>query len=206
MRVDVKICGLTNLDDARVAVDAGADFLGFVLYPKSPRGITAAQLERIADGLPREAKLIGVFVNESRQAIERVAEDCRLHAVQVHGDEMPDAFVGLAWPVWRAVRWEDAVWRPAPGAWSAERYVADAPSPHYGGTGERGDWSAAAALARDKRVMLAGGLTPDNVTEAIRAVLPLGVDVSSGVEQAPGRKDVRKVMEFVRRAREAAAS
>ncbi len=203
--IDIKICGLTNLDDARAALEAGADFLGFVLYPKSPRGITATQLARLADALPREARLIGVFVNEARKTIERIAGACRLHAVQIHGDEPSEAFAGLAWPVWRAVRWQEAVWQPAPGAWNAERYVADAPSPHYGGTGEQGDWGAAAALAREQRVMLAGGLTPDNVAEAIRAVRPLGVDVSSGVEQAPGRKDVRKVEEFVRRAREAAA-
>ena len=203
--IDVKICGLTNLDDARAALDAGADFLGFVLYPKSPRGITAAQLGRIVDNLPREANLVGVFVNEPRAAVERVAGECRLHAVQLHGDETSDAFAGLAWPVWRAVRWQDTAWRPAPEAWSAERYVADAPSPRYGGTGERGDWAAAAALARQRRVMLAGGLTPENVAGAIRAVRPFGVDVASGVEQAPGRKDVRKMAEFVRRAREAAA-
>lgn len=203
--MDVKICGLTNLDDARAALEAGADYLGFVLYPKSPRGITMVKLARIADSLPREARLVGIFVNESRETVERVASVCRLHAVQIHGDESPETFAGLAWPVWRAVRWQDAGWRPAPGGWSAERYVADAPSPGYGGTGECGDWTAAAALARQQRVMLAGGLTPDNVVAAIRAVHPLGVDVASGVEQAPGRKDVRKVEAFVRRAREAAA-
>ena len=204
--MDVKICGLSNLEDARVALDAGADFLGFVLYPKSPRGITAAQLERIADGLPGEAKLIGVFVNEARETVERVAGACRLHAVQIHGDETPDTFTGLSWPVWRAVRWQDAAWRPAPGAWNAERYIADAPSLHYGGTGACGDWTAAAELAREQRVMLAGGLTPDNVAEAIRAVRPFGVDVSSGVELAPGRKNLGKVAEFVRRARAAAVA
>ena len=204
--MDIKICGLTNLDDARAALDAGADYLGFVLYAKSQRGITAEQLAPIAAKLPDEARLIGVFVNESRANIERVAVECRLHAVQIHGDENSEAYAGLAWPVWRAVRWMESAWRPAPAAWNASRYVADAPSTLYGGTGERGDWSAAAALARQLPVMLAGGLTPENVEYAIRTVRPLGVDVASGVEQSPGRKDPRKVAGFVRRARYAAAA
>jgi phosphoribosylanthranilate isomerase len=203
--VIVKICGLTSVDDARAALDAGADCLGFVLYPASPRGITADALERIVRELPADAQRVGVFVNETPEGVVRVAQACRLYAVQIHGDEPCVGFEALPVLVWRAIRWHNDEWSPRPEAWPAERYVLDAPSALYGGTGRRGDWTAAAALSRTHRTMLAGGLTPENVAEAIRTVRPLGVDVSSGVEQAPGRKDVRKMNEFVRRAREAAA-
>ncbi len=196
----VKICGLTNLGDAEAALEAGADVLGFVLYSRSPRAIGADQLARIAESLPAEARLVGVFVNETPTTVQRVARQCRLHAVQVHGDEAADGFGDLAVPVWRAVRREGLGWRPAPAQWPAERYVVDAASPLYGGTGEQTDWASAATLARQYRVMLAGGLTPENVAEAIATVQPHGVDVSSGVEASPGRKDLRKVAEFVKRA------
>lgn len=199
----VKICGLTNLDDARRAWDAGADFLGFVLYSKSPRGISADQLARIADRLPAEARMVGVFVNASRELVETVAAACRLSAVQMHGDEAPGAGAGAGRPVWRAVRWQEGQWKPSPDGWPADRYVADAASAAYGGSGQLADWRAAAVLAREVPVMLAGGLTADNVAQAIEAVRPLGVDVASGVEAEPGRKDARAMIEFIRRAHDA---
>lgn len=203
--VIVKICGLTNLDDAQAALDAGADVLGFVLYRSSPRGITFEDLARIAEGLPADARRVGVFVNETPEVVARVARDCRLYAAQIHGDEACTGFETLPGLVWRAIRWQDGAWAPRPEAWPAERYVLDAAAAGYGGTGQRVDWTAAAAFAGTRRTMLAGGLTPENVGEAIRTVRPMGVDVSSGVEQSPGRKDVRKMNEFVRHAREAMA-
>jgi phosphoribosylanthranilate isomerase len=201
MAVEVKICGLTNVEDARAALEAGADYLGFVLYPKSPRGITAQKLHEIVIGIGGPCRAVAVCVNMPRAAVERVALDVGLHAVQIHGDEPPEAFADFPVPVWRAVRVGRAGAQPDPAAWPAARYVADADVPGlYGGTGSTADWARAAALAAAYPVMLAGGLTPENVAEAIRAVRPLGVDVSGGVEAGPGRKDRDALRAFVRRA------
>ena len=200
--MDVKICGLTSREHARVALDAGADFLGFVLYAKSPRAVTARRLREIADALPAGARAVAVFVNARRREIEKIALDCRLYAVQVHGDEKASEFDGLPVPVWRAVRFATGGWTPAPADWLAARYIVDAAAPgQYGGSGATADWAAAGGFARKYPVMLAGGLTPDNVLAAIRAVRPLGVDVASGVEAAPGKKDPAKVAAFVDAAR-----
>jgi len=203
---DVKICGLTCLDDALAAFEAGADYLGFVLYDKSPRGIADAALRRIVDRLPGGARAIGVFVNHARETVATVAADCGLHAVQLHGDEDAGDFEGFETRLWRAVRCREGRFEPAPESWSAERYVVDAAvAGEYGGTGTAADWTAAARLAGRCPVMLAGGLTELNVADAVRAVAPLGVDTSSGVEREPGRKDARKVASFIRNAKAAAA-
>ena len=200
--LDIKICGLTNLADARAAQAAGADFLGFVLYRKSPRGISAGTLRRILDHLPGAPRAIGVFVNEAREEVIRIAEDCGLYAVQLHGDEAADAMLPLPVRVWRAVRLGRSRVEPAPKSWPVERYVLDAAAPGlYGGTGRQVDWVRAGAVARKYPLMLAGGLTPENVAEAIRQVRPLGVDVAGGVEKAPGKKDHRKLKAFIAAAR-----
>lgn len=203
--MDIKICGITNLPDARAAVDAGADFLGFVLYSRSPRGISGAALRRIAGKLDGACKLVGVFVNERPEHVAQIAEDCCLCAVQLHGNESFGDFSGLSLLVWRALRVrDDGAPDPAPEHWPAARYVVDAWSPHaYGGTGELVDWEQAAVLAKRFPVMLAGGLTPDNVEEAVKAVRPAGVDVAGGVEKAPGRKDHVKLKAFAAAARQA---
>lgn len=199
----IKICGLTHLDDARQALDQGADYLGFVLYSKSPRHVTVAQLAALAERLPEPARLVGVFVNMPPPQVVEVAVRCRLAAVQIHGDEEAEGFAGLAVPVWRAVRLRRQCWMPDPAGWSPERYVMDAFSPAYGGTGLTVDWEEAARFAARYRAMLAGGLDAANVGEAVRRVRPLGLDVSSGVEAEPGRKDHRKVAAFIRAARAA---
>ncbi len=196
--MDVKICGLTNLEDAQVARDAGADFLGFILYAPSPRAVTPEVLARIVAGLGDGVRAVGVFVNMDAAEVAEIAGDCGLYGVQIHGDEQPEPFVDFNCPVWRAMRIEGDVAIPTPSAWSAARYVIDAAVPgKYGGTGVKADWNVAAGIAREEAVMLAGGLTPLNVAEAIRSVSPLGVDVSSGVEAEPGRKDHEAVRAFV---------
>jgi phosphoribosylanthranilate isomerase len=204
--IEIKICGLTNTADALCAVDNGASWLGFVFYDKSPRHVTCEQVKAIRANLPAWTRLVGVFVNASRGAVCRIATACNLHAVQIHGDEAATDFGDLPLPVWRAVRaTEKAAWIPDPADWPAMRYVVDAMHPSaYGGTGTVADWNSAAILAARFPCMLAGGLTPDNVGAAIRRVNPLGVDVSSGIETAPGRKNHNKIKEFMAAARSTA--
>ena len=202
MALAVKICGLTNRDDALHALECGADYIGFVLYAQSPRGISPMQLARIMDELPGTCRAVGVFVNMARRGVEQVAKDCRLHVAQLHGDEPAADFAGFSGQLWRAVRFQGGEWAPAPDGWPAESYVVDsAAGRSYGGTGVVGDWTAAAKFAASHRTMLAGGLNPGNVAEAIRAVRPAGVDTASGVESGPGRKDPARVREFIRAAR-----
>lgn len=201
----IKICGLTNLDDARWAIEEGADYLGFVLYPKSPRYVPVKELRRLVENLPEGIAKVGVFVNEAPIMVKEVAGVCGLSAVQLHGDEDPDDYTGMPVPVWRSVTLREGRWVPDPRMWAADRFVVDAFSPGYGGSGIKVDWVAAGKFASGCRCMLAGGLTVDNVGQAIRLVNPLGVDVSSGVEQTPGRKDHKKVAAFIRAVRDAEA-
>lgn len=196
---EIKICGLTNIDDARYALDLGVDYLGCVLYPKSPRSVNVSELTGICDVLNGKAKVIGVFVNENSANIEKIASDCNLYAVQIHGDEDYSEFRDAKITIWKAVRFENGEVKPALNKWPAVRYVMDADVPgEYGGTGVTADWNRAAELAARYPLMLAGGLTPENVGDAVRIVRPLGVDVASGVEMAPGRKDRDKLKKFVK--------
>ncbi len=196
---EIKICGLTNIDDARCALDLGVDYLGCVLYPKSPRSVSVSELAKICDALDNNVKVIGVFVNENRANIEKIALDCNLYAVQIHGDEDYSEFSDTKITIWKAVRIEDGEVKPALNKWPAARYVIDADvSGEYGGTGVTADWNQAAELATRYPLMLAGGLTPENVGDAVRIVEPRGVDVASGVELMPGRKDHEKMKRFVK--------
>jgi phosphoribosylanthranilate isomerase len=199
----IKICGLTNLDDARGAIESGADYLGFVLYQNSPRCVSVKELSRLTDALPEQIRKVGVFVNEAPVLVKEVAKVCGLSAVQLHGDEPPGDYDDLGVTLWRALRLQGGKWNPDFRKWAAERFVLDADSRAYGGTGMTVDWDAAGVFANQHRVMLAGGLTVDNVGDAVRCVRPLGVDVSSGVELAPGRKDHKKMAAFIRAARAA---
>jgi phosphoribosylanthranilate isomerase len=202
----VKICGLTNLADARLAWRCGADLLGFVFVATSPRCVLPETAARVTRELREEgcaARLVGVFVDEEAAYVQDVAALCGLDHVQLHGHESPDyvAKLGLSAIVARRVRdripWDEL------GAYDAWACLCDAYDPaRLGGSGRRWEWGLAADGAeRPRRLILAGGLTPQNVLEAIRAARPWGVDVSSGVETAPGRKDPAKVQHFCRLAK-----
>lgn len=199
----LKICGITRLTDARHAVNEGASALGFVFWPHSPRYVAPERAAEIIAGLPSTVTTVGVFVNEPVDGIRRIAAQAGLCAVQLHGDEPPAYADALAWPIFRAVTLENAA--DACSAWTPEAtLLLDAADPaRRGGTGIAVDWQAAADLARERRIVLAGGLTPGNVGEAIGLVQPYGVDVSSGVEESPGVKDCTKVATFLASAREA---
>jgi phosphoribosylanthranilate isomerase len=199
----VKVCGITRLTDALHAVHEGATALGFVFWPHSPRYVTPERAAEIIAELPSSVTTVGVFVNEPVDGIREVVARSRITTVQLHGDEPPVYADALDWPVVRSVTVEDAGDECA--AWPADTtFLVDAVDPvRRGGTGGRVDWERAAAVARDWRVVLAGGLTADNVASAIATVRPYGVDVSSGVEQSPGVKDFDKVARFVARARSA---
>ncbi len=201
--MDIKICGLTNTEDALAAKAAGADFFGVVFAAASPRKISEFIAAEIVGALGQDARVIGVFVNEQPEHVLAVAKRCGLWGAQLHGDEMPDAFLGFPMPVWRAIRAGNNICLPDPAQWpEADRLVVDAyEKERYGGTGRLANWGTAMQLARERRVMLAGGLTPEHVASAIAAVNPAGVDVSSGVEQIPGRKDAALMRAFVAQAR-----
>jgi len=197
----IKVCGITRVSDALHAVEQGATALGFVLWPKSPRAITVDRAAAIIAELPSHVMTVGVFVNEPIDSIRTAAERAHLTAVQLHGDEPPAYADALDWPVIRAVSVGEI--DVAADAWSTDTaLLLDNIDPvRRGGTGGAIDWTRAAGVAKTRRVVLAGGLTPENVATAIRAVHPFGVDVSSGVEAAPGVKDLDKVTQFISNAR-----
>lgn len=197
----IKVCGITRLTDALHAVEQGATAIGFVLWPRSPRAVTVERAAEISAELPSHVMRVGVFVNEPVDSIRSIAERMRLTAVQLHGDEPPAYADALDWPVLRAVSVADLEY--ASDAWAPETaLLVDNIDPvRRGGTGAVIDWSQASAVAQKRRIVLAGGLTPDNVASAIRAVRPFGVDVSSGVEASPGVKDFEKVTQFITNAR-----
>ncbi len=208
----VKICGITTLEDALAAVAAGADLLGFNFYPKSPRCLTPAACAHITAELRRQgtpAVLVGVFVNATPQTIELTLEKCALDLAQLSGDETPAQVQVLGEKAFKALRPANAEQlRQALAAYPPRQtppsVLIDAYRPgDYGGTGQRADWDLAAGLAGQAPVLLAGGLTPENVAEAVRRVNPWGVDVASGVESAPGRKHAGKMAAFVRAAQTA---
>ena len=229
MVLKVKICGLTNLADAQAAVAAGADLLGFIFFPQSPRYVPPEQVREIIQALElgrrspttdrRRLSAVttaGVFVNESSAAVAQILDFCGLDLAQLHGEDLPEMVTGeLHGRSYKALRprsLDEALdlasrYAPASSLGGEEHQPAllvDAYHPHLrGGTGETGDWSLAAALAGRYPLLLAGGLCPANVVEAVRAVRPWGVDVSSGVESAPGQKDHAAVRAFVAAAKAA---
>ena len=195
-----KVCGITTESDARLVVDVGADYIGFILYPKSPRYIAPERIREITSGLPSSVRRVGVFVNESAADIARIMEFCGLDIAQLHGDEPADVAHELG--VERV--WKACVLRTPHDVDLAMQYPAAAvlvdsiTKGARGGTGQVGNWQLAADLAGRRRMILAGGLGPENITDALRQVRPFAVDVNSGVETAPGVKDHVRVREFAR--------
>jgi len=194
----VKICGITNLEDALFAVNAGADALGFVFYPQSPRYISPDRAREIVLRLPPFVAKIGVFVNEELDRVREIMAYCHLDYAQLHGDELPEQVAALAPRAIKAMRVRSAADVERLSAYRAAAYLLDAYHPTKpGGTGETWDWELAAAAKRYGPIILAGGLKPENVAAAIEWVHPYAVDVSSGVEVAPGIKDHHKVRRFI---------
>ena len=183
----VKVCGITNLEDGIAAVDAGARALGFVFYLPSPRGVTVESVEKFAASLPKEVWKVGVFVDEKPEVIRAIADRIGLDIAQLHGDETPaDHPAGLR--IWKAFRIQDNR-IPYPD-YPAEAVLLDGPA-----SGQAFDWGIASGLSRP--LILAGGLTPENVREAIERSSPWGVDISSGIETSPGRKDHQRMKQFL---------
>lgn len=200
--IRVKICGITDVEDALQACACGADALGLVFYPRSPRCVTPEQARAIIRALPPLVTTVGLFVNEEPQRIRQLADDCGLDVIQLHGDEGPDACDFAPRRSIKALRVKDAASLVGHEEFRTSALLLDAwVAGAYGGTGERFNWELAAGIACQRPVILAGGLTPENVAAAVNAVRPYGVDVSSGVESAPGRKDPAKVAAFIRNAK-----
>lgn len=218
----IKICGLKTLPDALAAIEAGADLLGFNFYPKSPRYIEPVACAEITAILREEhpaVTLVGVFVNSPAEEIRATLQTAHLHLAQLHGDESPEMVAELAPLAFKAIRLKS----DARADWEAEKRMAsviqlsasksapqsapallvDASVPGlYGGSGVTANWDAAAQLAKQIPLLLAGGLTPENVADAIARVQPWGVDTASGVESAPGVKDPAKMQAFVKAVRD----
>ena len=200
----VKICGIKTLKDALAAIEAGADYLGFNFYPKSVRFIEKSACVEITSVLKRERpqiKLVGVFVNSPVDEIKDILQTCQLDLAQLHGDETPETFAQLtphAFRAFRGIPESNAGYErnkvPAMLIDAAVKGI-------YGGSGVVADWEAAAKLAKKYPLLLAGGLTPENVADAVRQVQSWGVDVASGVESAPGEKDAEKMSAFVKAVR-----
>jgi phosphoribosylanthranilate isomerase len=195
--VKVKICGITNWTDARRAVEAGADFLGFNFYAHSPRYITPAKARGIVRRLPKGISSVGVFVNEAEDRILDIARTAGLDRLQLHGDESPAMVqrLGRIFPVIKALRVRKS-FRPSQLARfeHAEAFLLDGfDAKLRGGTGKKFDWRLAPKANGRARIFLAGGITPENVGEAIRVAKPYAIDVCSGVEAKPGKKDPKRM-------------
>jgi len=192
--VKVKICGLTNYEDASAAIDMGADMLGFNFYPDSPRFVQPEKALEIINRLPAFIDIAGVFVNSHLEKIEEVIGDCQLDWIQLHGDESPEfcqSFLSLNVKTMKALRVKDKSDIEKAESYFTDAILLDAFSPEkYGGTGMRFDWNILGHI--DKRVFLAGGINPDNAAEAVELGV-YGIDVCSGIEAEPGRKDHKKM-------------
>jgi len=229
--VKVKICGITSLEDAIAATEAGADLLGFICYLRSPRYVQPDTIRSIVRGVrryaqatapnipqptivqaPRVPRFVGVFVNAPVGDVRRILDQCGLDYAQLHGDEPVDDLLHIGGRGFKALRptsaaralTDAALYSPLVRHRGPRLLVDTYDAAAYGGTGNRGDWELAAKLAKQTpHMLLAGGLTIENIADAIRTVRPWGVDVSSGVEISPGRKDHQRMAEFVRLAKAA---
>jgi len=197
--VRIKICGLTREDEARAVAGLGADAVGFVFWPRSPRYVAPETVGSWIADWPAGTLRVGVFVNETPADVARIMRAARLDVAQLHGREPPEDCAGLPGAVWKMIPLDGSAAHP-PAAYPVDAYLLDRYDPALpGGSGRTVDWSRAAAFVRaaDKPVALAGGLRPENIRAALEQVRPWAVDVSSGVEIAPGRKDMERVKAFI---------
>lgn len=205
--VQVKICGITSAADAQAAIEAGANLLGFNFYPKSPRHISEDQAAEIRSKLPKKVKAVGIFVNWLPADVITLRSSLKLDAVQLHGDESPETVAEIASlvPVIKAFRVE-----PEFPITNLDEYLRAfaflfdaAHTDQYGGTGRTTDWDVARRASLKHRIILAGGLKVENVAAAVRIVRPYGIDVASGVESSPGKKDHELLRDFIKEVRRA---
>ena len=199
----IKICGITNVADAVATVDAGANAIGLMFFEPSPRRVTHATAAEIVRALPPFVAKVGVFVNPTEEEVRRAIEACGLDTLQFHGDETPEFCRRFGLKTIKAFRIRDASSLAALPAYQDEAWLLDSyVAGQLGGTGARFNWDLAAEAVRQSRmVLLAGGLNAENAAEAVRRVRPYGLDVSSGVESDPGRKDPVRVRAFIAAAR-----
>jgi len=203
----IKVCGLTQVDEALACVELGVQWLGFNCYQGSKRYLPPEAIAAIVGKLPPAVQTVGVFVNASAKEIEETLQQTGLHIAQLHGDESPGFSHALQVPWFRAFRVADDLAEEEIRSYGQELFLLDAAQTgQYGGTGHAFDWKVATRLRDHGKLLLAGGLRPDNVEEAVLQVRPFGVDVASGVESAPGRKDPQKVANFVTAVAQAEAS
>jgi len=198
-QVKVKICGMTNLKDVKVAVDGGVDAVGFIFYKKSPRSVTMQVVREIVLELPPFVDSVGVFVNETAEQINKIADHCKLDRVQLHGDESPAFCKKIRRRVIKVIRVKDIQSLKKLSDYPVSSFLLDTFSEdQYGGTGKVFDWNLAYSAKKYGPIILAGGLTPINVRQAIQRIQPYGVDVCSGVESQPGIKDHKKMQAFLK--------
>lgn len=206
MSVKVKICGITSAADGLAAAAAGADMIGLMFYEKSPRYLSVAAAAEVARQLPPFLTRVGVFVDAPEELVRRAIGECGLQVAQFHGNETPEFCTRFGVMSLKAFRMRDAASLAALPEYPTDAWLLDAYAPgQLGGTGERFNWDLAVQAQKLGRpIFLAGGLTPENVAAAVQQVRPFGVDVSSGVESAPGRKDAAKMRAFIQAAKAAA--
>ena len=199
MKTQVKICGVTSVADALVAAEAGADMIGLMFYEQSPRHITLATAVEISRALPPFVLRVGVLVNPDEALVTRAIAGCGLGMLQFHGDEPSEFCTQFGMMSLKAFRVRDAESLKTLANFHTDAFLLDAYSKSgLGGTGEKFNWDLAMEAQKfGKPIFLAGGLTPENVADAVKKVKPFAVDVSSGVESAPGKKDAAKVRTFV---------
>ena len=205
----VKVCGITSYEDAASALDQGVDALGFNFYPRSPRYIDPLTARSIIRRIPPFVTAVGLFVNlAARDELEEVARRAGVHVLQLHGDESPEYCRGLPdWQLIKALRIGNRPIQENLEEYPVQAFLLDSKDDAlFGGTGKSFEWDLARGISRVRPIILAGGLRPDNVREAIRAVRPYGVDVCGGVESKPGKKDPGKLVEFMNEVRNVSRS
>ena len=202
--VEVKICGLTTVDDAVRCIEAGADTIGLNFWPGSPRSVDVQTAREIAEAAADRAAVVGVFVDFTLDQVREILREVGILWAQLHGDEPPELVAELLPTAYKAIGVKDGSAIELARSYPGEHLLLDASVPGMpGGTGRTFDWEIAAVVAGERKLTLAGGLTPHNVPDAVRAVRPFRVDVASGVESVPGRKDPGLVRRFIDAAKSA---